>query len=243
MARTSHDRKPDPAIRRRRLLALLSGGLVLGVGGTMTLASWNDVEWVWGGAGSDPGVVTSSFVVYQNTQSPADGQGMTNWTEHPSQPGGSLQFTPLVVGDDIQSLTPGETHYSPVALKTSADSMAGTVDLLGAVSSSAVADPDDLDPDGLLWDNLRVRVALQTVAATAPAPSCDADAFSVGTVIVGSAGAATLGTPGTPDHAIGAAGSDVQYYCFELSLPDNATTQTLQGRAVAPAWEFSSTSD
>lgn len=69
----------DARTRRRRILALLSGGIALAVGGTMTLASWNDIEWVFAGgaAGNDPGVVTSEFVVYQNTQSPADGQGMT----------------------------------------------------------------------------------------------------------------------------------------------------------------------
>lgn len=232
----------DARTRRRRILALLAGGIALAVGGTMTLASWNDIEWVFAGgaAGDDPGVVTSEFVVYQNTQSPADGQGMTGWVERPDNPGDSLQFAPLSGTGSLQALTPGETFYAPVALKTSEGSIAGTVDLQGAVPAAGIA---AVDAGGLLWDNLRVRVVLHDLDSTAAAPACNAAAFSSGTVIVGAGGATTLGTAGVPGQALAAGGERTHYYCFELSLPDNATTQTLQGRAVSPAWEFESTSD
>lgn len=235
-------RTTDARTRRRRILALLSGGLVLGIGGTMTLASWNDTEWAWAGAGSLPGVVTSEFVVYQNTQTPRDGLGTTDWVERPTNPGDGLVFEPLTAGDELDALTPGETFYAPVALKTSDESIGGTVSLHGAVAAAAIADPAAIDPDGLLWDNLRVRVALQTQPSADPAPACDATAFSSGTVIVGADGATALDTAGVADRPLAGAGAEVQYYCFELALPDNPVTQTLQGRAVGPAWEFVSTS-
>lgn len=230
----SHTRRT----RRRRVLALLAGGLVLGVGGTMTLASWTDSEWVWGGADNAPGIVTSEFVVFQNTQSPADGIGMTDWVEEPDNPGGELVFSPLTAGDSILALAPGETFYAPVALKTSDASTSGTVDLLGALPAAGVTVDD---PTGLLWTSLQVRVALDILPAADPAPACDQAFFSAaGVDLVVAAGG--VGSAGTPDQPIAAGGADVQYYCFEISLPDNALTQTLQGRSIAPAWQFSSVS-
>ena len=226
------------SLRRRRILAVLAGGLVLGVGGTMTLASWTDSEWVWGGADGGPGVGTSEFVVLQNTLSPANGEGATGWVEEPDNPGGELVFSPLTAGDDILALTPGETFYAPVALKTSDASIAGTVDLLGALpSTGGVID----DPAGTLWTSLQVRVALEIQAAADAAPTCDQAFFDASGVIpiVATGG---LGSAGTPDQPISGGGDDVHYYCFEISLPDNAVTQTLQGRTVAPAWQFLSTS-
>ncbi|MCP2638135.1 SipW-dependent-type signal peptide-containing protein [Microbacterium sp. HD4P20] len=229
------------SLRRRRILAVLAGGLVLGVGGTMTLASWTDSEWVWGGADGGPGIGTSEFVVLQNTLSPANGDVATGWVEEPDNPGGELVFSPLTVGDDILALTPGETFYAPVALKTSDTSIAGTVDLLGAVAAAGVTVDDAGD---LLWDNLGARVALEILPAADTAPTCDQAYFAAAgvDVIVGAGGAAPLDTAGLADQPISGGGDDVHYYCFEISLPDNAVTQTLQGRTVAPAWQFFSTS-
>lgn len=56
---------------RNKILAVLAGGIVLGVGATVTLASWNDSEYAFGGNGSSgPGVGTSTFDVQQDATSP-----------------------------------------------------------------------------------------------------------------------------------------------------------------------------
>jgi hypothetical protein len=52
----------------------------------------------------------------------------------------------------------------------------------------------------------------------------------------------------TQDLAIAAAGASYLHFCFEIALPDVEDIDLddpaeLQGRTVAPAWEFISTSD
>ncbi|MGA1836198.1 SipW-dependent-type signal peptide-containing protein [Herbiconiux sp. 11R-BC] len=216
--------------KRRKVFALAAAGAVLGIGATATLAAWTDTEWVFGGNGSGgPGIGTSTFEVQQNTTVPLDGAA---WVSEDANPGGEITF-----GAAALALAPGDSVYAPVALRTSATSLAGDVLLQPAVAAAGVTVND---PGGLLTDALDVRVVTSATAFT-----CDATAFS------GAPGAPTLiadgplaSTGGSVSQALAAASGSTQFYCFEVTLPDplvpapGSTVDDYMGRTVAPAWVF-----
>lgn len=224
--------------RGRKAVALCAVGAVLGVGIYTTLASWNDNEWVVAGldgdGDDDGGVGTSTFEVVQNReQAPAVSAAF----EHRPT---NLEAGPLEFDAVISAMSPGQTVYAPVALKTTDDSIAGEVTLQGAVASEAVT---ATDPNGLLWDALRY-----TVRTSETALDCDADSWADWTTTV--VADASLGTGATAAQSLPAAGARAQYYCFaitlpaeeDLDLPVGAKVNDLQGRAVYPAWNFASES-
>lgn len=214
---------------RRKVFAIATAGLLLGVGGTVTLASWVDTEWVYGGSGGDtPGVGTSTFVVEQNPTSPFNA---ASWTEEPANPGSSLTFT----GTPL-ALSPGEVTYAPVALRTTAASIAGTADPQAAVAAAGVTVNDAGD---LLWDALELRVGFVDLGPGDAAPTCDAANFD--TAYTQIASGTGLDTAIAGGQTLDAASGNILHYCFEIALPDTAPS-TLQGRTVAPAWEFISES-
>lgn len=219
--------------RRNRVLALAAGGVLVIGGAGYTLASWTDTEWVFGGDGSGgPGVGTSGFQVEQNVTAPFTAAGFTSDETNPGQ---ALRFTV-----DALALSPGTATYAPVALRTTADSIAGDLVLRAAVPAAGVAVSD---ADDVLWNALQVRVA----AITDTTAVCDATAFDVPWTSVASG---PLGTAAaTVARPLAAAGGSTQVYCFEVSLPDSptlpagTTVDALQGRTVAPAWQFAAESD
>ena len=105
--------QPTPAVnakkrsrsdRRRMVLAVLAGGVVLGVGAVVTLAVWNDSE-----------LATGTFSAGQ-----FDLQGSVNGTafdSSPTAPGKTLSFEL-----DADLLSPGATVYAPFAVQLSSDS-------------------------------------------------------------------------------------------------------------------------
>lgn len=117
-------------LRRRRIFAVLAGGLVLGVGAAVTLAAWNDSEF------AKSTFTTGSFTF----QGSPDG---TTFTDHASE-GGAASLT-FSAGYD--NLAPGDKVYGGYALKltgsTAADITAVapvvTGDLNGALTFAAVA--------------------------------------------------------------------------------------------------------
>jgi predicted ribosomally synthesized peptide with SipW-like signal peptide len=231
------------ASKRQKTMAVLAAGLVLGLGATMTLAVWNDSEWVTGGADTNgdgiadtPGIGTSVFEVGQNTTSPYSAAG---WVDREVAPGGALNFS-----IDALSLAPGGVVYAPVSLRTTDASVAAANIALSGAIPATLATPAD-DEDGLLFAALDLRVVVATTAEADTPAACDASAFDGdSTYIVG--GAATfpaLGTAGTnpvapaPAIDLAATGDDKLDYCFEVTLPADAP-DTLQGLSVAPAWQF-----
>jgi predicted ribosomally synthesized peptide with SipW-like signal peptide len=221
-------------------MAILAAGLVLGIGATVTLAVWNDSEWVTGGADLNgdgvvdtPGVGTSVFEVQQNTSSPYSD---TAWSDRETEPGGPLDFT-----IDALNLTPGEAVYAPVSLTTTATSVAAeSLALNAAIPSPTVAGQDDVD--GLLFSALQLRVVVAATADAAAPATCSAAAFTgASTYVIGSAlapAALNAAGPAVPTVTdLAAAGADKLDYCFEISLPEGAPS-TLQGRDIAPTWQF-----
>lgn len=218
---------------RRKVFAITAGAAALGLGVTATVAAWTDTEWVFGGDGAGgPGVGTSSFSVQQNTVAPF---GAGTWTDEADNPGGEIVFENT--GIDATALTPGDSVYAQVALRTSTTSVAGDVELQPAVPAAGIAADD---PAGLLFAALDVRVVTDDAAFT-----CNASAFS------GAPGAPALiadgplaTTGGSAMQALAAAAGSVQYYCFEVTLPDpvplagGTTIDDYMGLSIAPAWEF-----
>lgn len=217
--------------RARKIIALSAAGTVLAVGGITTLAAWNDSEWVWGGAssGGDP-IGSSEFNVQQNReQAPT---AASPWTDHGSMTDAGL----MVFSPDAMALTPGDTAYAPVALRTTATSIAGEVTLQGAVDNTNVTTND---PDNLLWDAVRYSVKV-----TEDATECSAENWAdFGEAVVTGA---TLATGADDAQVLAAEAGNIQYYCFQIELPGDAGGEdqnSLQGRTIAPAWEFAATSN
>lgn len=214
---------------RRKVMAIAAGGAALGIGVSATLAAWTDTEWVFGGngAGTGPGIGTSTFLVQQNVV-PAPGAAV--WEDEETNPGNSIVF-----GPDALALSPGEPVYAGVSLRTAPTSAAGELTLQPAVPAAGITTDDAA---GLLFDALDVRVATDDAAFT-----CDASAFeSGGATVIADGDLDAAG--GTATQALTAAAGSTQWYCFEIELPDGftpaagTTIDDYMGLDVAPAWEF-----
>lgn len=96
-----------------RLRALLAGGLVLGVGATMTLAAWNDSEFSTGTFSA------SSFAL----QSSTDSGGA--WQEH------GTSATAATMSFDATGMSPGSLNYASIWVRTTSGSLSGTLALQG----------------------------------------------------------------------------------------------------------------
>ncbi|SDQ63937.1 SipW-dependent-type signal peptide-containing protein [Microbacterium sp. cf332] len=100
----SAERGPDTersSRRRRMALALTAGGLVLGVGAAVTLAVWNDSEFVTGTFGS------GTFDLQGSTDGAA-------FSSSPAAPGKTVTFEL-----DADTLAPGDVVYAPFAVQLS----------------------------------------------------------------------------------------------------------------------------
>lgn len=222
--------------RRRKVMAIIAGGTALGVAGLVTLAAWNDNEWVFGGTGpgGGEGVGTSEFNVQQNSWGDEDEAPTvaSSFTDHENNPGNALIFNV-----DPTGLTPGDTIYAPVALTTDDTSVSGTLQLTPAVAATGKSASD---ADDALWDALTYSVRVTDTAATAE--NCTPAGFATaGSQIV--AGQALDATIAAAPQTLEAERGNVQYYCFAITLPDTEANQALQGRTVFPAWRFAATSD
>jgi len=96
-------RDPRPSRRRRKALAALASGLVLGLGAAATLATWNDSEFVNGtfSAGGDVDIQGST-------------DGGVTWSSNTTAPGKTLSFSL-----NASKMVPGEPAYAPFAVRLS----------------------------------------------------------------------------------------------------------------------------
>ncbi|PZE86764.1 acyl-CoA dehydrogenase [Curtobacterium sp. MCBD17_032] len=220
-----------PASRRTKIFALATGGALVVGGVGLTLAAWTDTEWVFGGNGAGgAGVGTSTFEVEQSV---AGAPFTAGWTQAEANPGQGMTFTA-----DALALSPGEASYAAVALRTVSGSVAGSLRLESATPAAGIT---TADTDEILWDALQVRVA-----TTATSASCGAATFNDPAAVIASGPLGTAGAATT--QALAANSGSAQAYCFEVSLPATPALPTgveldaLQGRTVAPAWEFTAES-
>jgi predicted ribosomally synthesized peptide with SipW-like signal peptide len=214
---------------RNKVMAIASAGLVVGVGAAMTLATWTDTEWDYASAGNGiPGIGTSTFVVQQDATNPYTGAAFGNFH---TNPGNALTFkTGALV------LSPGDSIAAPVAYETTSDSVAGTLQLQAAVAATGVT-PND--PGGLLWSDLVLQVGWTSVTPGDAVPACTTSMANFTNITMVGTGLSAV--PAAVPQTLQAATGNVLHYCFVVSMPANAP-DTLQGRTVIPAWQFSAVS-
>ena len=107
----------------RPVLALLASGLVLGVGAAVTLAAWNDTEFV-------NGTFAAGVFVFEGSSTNG-----TTFAEHPTI--GTAAALDFQVAPD--NLAPGSVVYAPFAVRLGANtSRDATVDLLSAGTSGTL---------------------------------------------------------------------------------------------------------
>lgn len=105
--------RPHPGRRSRTIRAVLAGGLVLGIGVSVTTAAWTDTE-----------VATGSFAASVfGTQSSVNG-GIT-WADN--------TLTPAVLAFAAGGFSPTVTKYAALNLRTVPNSLPGTISLGAAV--------------------------------------------------------------------------------------------------------------
>ncbi|MDR2997769.1 MAG: SipW-dependent-type signal peptide-containing protein [Microbacterium sp.] len=93
--------------RRRKITAVLAGGLVLGVGAAVTLAAWNDSEF------AKSTFTAGSFVFQGSTNG-------TDFADHASEAGAAA----LTFSTGFDNLSPDDVVYAPFALKLTGSSAA-----------------------------------------------------------------------------------------------------------------------
>ena len=187
--KSGHVATPDRKRRRSRMIrAILAGGLVLGVGAAVTLAAWNDSEFVTG---------TFTAGTFNMQGSTTDG---TTFTDHPVGTPGTLTFTvaPLL-------LSPGDTVYAPFALRLAANTTnnANVVINAAPVTTGVVT-------------NLTYEV-VRTTAFTCGSGTVDSTGTSLitaGTAVTAVAGPNTFVlNKGAPVTSVGA----TQFLCFKVT--------------------------
>jgi hypothetical protein len=213
---------------RNKVLAISSAGLVVGVGAAMTLATWTDTEWDFAGAGTVPGLGTSTFIVQQDASNPYTG---THFGNFHANPGNSLDFE---IGALV--LSPGDSVAAPVALETTTDSVAGTLQLQAAVAASGVTSND---PTNDLWNDLQLTVGWVSVTPGDPVPTCDKTLSGFAPITMTGTGLGAV--PDVATQTLQAATGNVLHYCFVVTMPLGSPA-TLQGLTVAPAWQFNAVS-
>ena len=223
------DTQTKRGLNKRKIFAIAAGCAAIGIGATATLAAWTDSEWVFGGNGAGgPGIGTSSFSVQQSTD------GGVTFTDEAANPGGEIVFAP-----DALALTPGDSVYAGVALRTAANSVAGDVTLQAAVAATGIATND---PANLLFNTLDVAIVTDDADF-----DCDASAFAPGSTATLIGAGDLNATGGASAQALAAAAGSTQFYCFQIQLPDPLPATPggaadFMGRTVAPAWEFAAIS-
>lgn len=206
--------------RKRKAVALAAAGVVLVAGATVSsLAAWTDTEWVWGGGNGAPGVGTSAFEVQQNVTADS-----TSWRDEETSPGGKINF-----GVNATSLTPSDTVYAFVRLRTEPGSDAGKLALNPAAPSGTAGQA--------LFAALTYEARIIGTSA-----DCSATGFpGAGTSLVSAGSKLTTGGTGTFTLAKNAA--EEKTVCFALTLPESAAAdEALQGRGTTPVWNFTAIS-
>ncbi|MGO1183278.1 MAG: SipW-dependent-type signal peptide-containing protein [Micrococcaceae bacterium] len=175
--------------KRRKVLAVLAGGVVLGVGGAMVLAAWTDSEFATGDFGA------GSFNLEGSTASATAGFSDHATDANPAE----LEFTlPLA-----ENLAPEDVVYAPLWVRLDADTtspatLAGT----GAVGSGENAEHLGYE-----------------VYAIGPAADCDASATSGTLISSGADGLNTFTAGDTVPLAVGDGGDagEAVQLCFVVT--------------------------
>jgi predicted ribosomally synthesized peptide with SipW-like signal peptide len=164
------------ATRRRRsrmIRAILAGGLVLGVGAAVTLAAWNDSEFVTG---------TFTAGTFNLQGSTTNG---TTFTDHATSPGGALTFTVPAT-----ALSPTDSVEAPFAVRLAANT-----------TNDAIVDVTTEAPTGTVTNltySLEIHSAWGCAAGTTTATPISGAALNAGTTAFVLTAGSPTSNPGTP---------------------------------------------
>ena len=197
---------------QRKILAVLAGGLVLGVGAAVTLASWNDSEFA---AGT---FTAGAFNLEGSTTSASAGYDDHNVDD--ADTAASLAFQ---LPAAAAALSPDDVVYAPFWVRL----------------DSTTTNNATLTPAGITAGTGGNEANLSyTVRAIAPEATCDATA--AGTLVASgdtlSALTGATAVPLTKGATAGTAGDAVQL-CFAVTAGD-----VTQGDSATATWEFTATS-
>lgn len=187
-----HGFRASPRRLRTKAKALLAGGLVLGVGASVTMAAWTDNEYA-------QGTFTASIF---NTESSVN-LG-TNWADNVTAPGPAMTFAGT-------GMSPTATRYAPFWIRSKAGSVAGTVALAAATTNNAT-----------FAAALELRVVTYTSGSCGAGLFISGAPYVVGSfaapatlTTAGALAQALVATPGP------GAGTPIQY-CFQVSMRSDA---------------------
>ncbi|WP_193627409.1 SipW-dependent-type signal peptide-containing protein [Brevibacterium sp. CFH 10365] len=196
-------------LRRRRIKAILAGGLVFGIGAVGTVAAWTDTET------ADGSFTAGTFTIELSTNG-------TDWENAREM---TFASSPMF---------PGSTVFAPVFVKTSPDtSIGGELTVTGngvdgtpnpmegalhyrAVGQSISAD----DLDDYRCDENSFKGSPEFVFG-------------------GATSTVELSAPATAESTqnLESVGGSIEAYCFEVSLPSDAPTEA-QDQPAEHTWTF-----
>lgn len=219
-------KRRDPRLRSRRhrslhprgaflrVRAALAGALVLGVGAFATLAAWTDDEW------ATATVTSGRFGIVGSISGGA-------FADHPTSPGGSLSFTPVLSG-----VYPGSpAGFTTVQIRTASAASGGFDSVPGVVRMQTTTSATG---------NLAAAL-VYAVRVVPSGSSCNEALFSNASapVIVANATALSTDVPSTPDapQALQAAGANTVTFCIRIALPSTAPDNA-QNLTTSVTWRF-----
>ena len=200
--------------RSRKLRAILAGGLVLGIGGAVTLAAWNDSEFASGLFSS------GEFNLQGSTTSATEG-----YTDHASEDGAAA----LDFSVPVDNLSPGDEVAAPFWVRLDATTTSpATLDLVALTGT----DTTGANTAELAYD----------VYALAADATCDTTATGTavgsGDTLVSNPDVAGETVPLAVGAAEGDPGEATQL-CFVVTASDNLE----QGGETTAVWQFTATSE
>lgn len=199
----------------KRVRALLAGGLVLGVGATVTLAAWNDSEFARGT------FTAATFNLEGSTTS-----GTTGFGEHPAA--GSAAALSFTV--PFSNLSPTSVVYAPFWVRLAANTSTAANLAVTSIASSDTGGPNSAQLGYKIF-----RLATVTDACNA-ANVASLTAIASGTTVASGAVTSTA-VPlaiGSPVTAAGAA----ENLCFVVT----AASGLIQGGVTTTTWQLTATS-
>lgn len=202
--------------RSRKRKALLAGGVVLGLGATVTLAAWTDDVWVSGAFSA------GTF----NVQGAVDAAG-DDWRElATSDDSGALEFTV-----SPSAMAPGDSVYAPLNLRVDPESSGydAEISLPTAPTGPASASPPQ---NQAFFNALRVTLYGDVAPAQCSVGEVDGGAPLDGfnNVSLDTVATETLVT-------LGGDGSE-RGVCFEVTLPEDAPPDVQGGATGDLLWNF-----
>ncbi len=199
-----------------KVRAVLAGALVLGVGATMTLASWTDTEFATGSFSA------STF----NTQSSIDN---STWADNITAPGATITFSG-------SGMSPDTHRYGYVLIRTKPNSVGGTISFVAPTVTNGGSDTSPFLGAALQYKAISISAA----GCSATTFSTGTPTYIVGTSSAYAALATAGSTAVTLPAATASAGAPVGY-CFDVYLPTGADP-LLQGKSVTVTWNVAAVS-